>query len=60
MYRSKLDPEKDLKGATPETLALALLRPRKGGQAVVGGKVAEKQVATDKADNHRPHLRKRI
>ena len=23
-----LDPERDLKGATPETLALALLRPR--------------------------------
>ena len=25
-----LDPERDLKGATPETLARALLRPRQG------------------------------
>lgn len=47
MYRSKLDPEKDLKGATPETLALALLRPRQGRKAVVGGEVTER--------NHRPH-----
>ena len=27
MYRSKLDPEKDPAGATPETLTLVLLQP---------------------------------
>lgn len=31
MYRSKLDPEKDPAGATPVTLALALLQPRQHG-----------------------------
>ena len=36
--KSMLDPERDLKGATPEELALALLRPRKRRKAVVTDK----------------------
>ena len=36
-YRPKLNPDVDLKGATPETLARALrLRPRPGAKPVVG------------------------
>ena len=60
MYRSELDPEKNLKGATPETLVLALLRPRKGWKAVVSGEVPQEQVTSDKSGNRRQHLRKRI
>ena len=33
-----LDPKRDLKGATPEKLAMALLRPRKRGKPVVPDK----------------------
>ena len=41
-YRPKLNPDVDLKGATPETLALALklpLRPRARRKPVVGDQV---------------------
>ena len=63
-YRPKLDPKVDLAGATPETLARALLRrveplrPRPRGKPVVSDKVAVKKVATDKPRNSVPHLRK--
>ena len=54
----------DLKGATPEKLARALLRqphlrPRTGGKPVVGDQVSIEKVATDEAGNRVPHLRKR-
>ena len=62
-YRPKLDPKVDLAGTTPETLARALLRnplrPSPGGKAVVSDEVTVKKVATDKASNRIPHLRKR-
>ena len=63
--RPMLDPERDLKGATPETLARALfrrvepLRPRAARQPVVSDQVAVEEVATDKPRNSVPHLRKR-
>ena len=63
--RPMLDPKRDLAGATPETLARALLRrveplrPRAAGKPVVGDEVAVEKVATDKASNRVPHLRKR-
>ena len=44
-----LDPKKHLKGATPEKLARALLRPRHRTQSVIGDKVNTKKVATDKS-----------
>ena len=53
-----LDPEKDLKGATPETLARALL-PRTGVKPVVRDQISAKQVATDKG-NRISHLKKRV
>ena len=63
-YRSKLDPKVDLAGATPETLARALLKqpdlgPRPAGKAVVGDEVAVEEVATDKPGHRAPHLRER-
>ena len=45
-YKPKLDPARDLAGATPESLAGALfrrvepLRPRPGGKPVVGDEAA--------------------
>ncbi len=46
-----LDPERDLKGATPESLARALLRnplrPRPGVTTVTGDEVAVEKVTTD-------------
>ena len=62
--RPMLDPKRDLAGATPETLARALLKqpnlgPRPTGKAVVRDKVAVKKVATDQPSNSVPHLRKR-
>ena len=47
--RAMLNPERDLKGATPETLARALLRPRPSRKAVVRDQVTKKQV-TDKVE----------
>ena len=58
-----LDPQRDLKGATPETLARALfrrvvpLRPRAARKAVVGDQVAVKQVAPDQPSDGITHLR---
>ena len=39
-----LNPETDLKGATPETLAMALLRPSQGGKTVVGNRVTTRRL----------------
>ena len=62
-YRPKLDPKVDLAGATPETLAAALLRnplrPRARRKAVVGGQVAVEKVPADEPGDGVPHLRKR-
>lgn len=59
-YRPKLDPKVDLKGATPETLARALLRNRKlsprVGKPVAGDQVAVEEVPADHAGNCIPHL----
>ena len=59
-----IDPKRDLKGATPEKLARALLKqpdlgPRPAGKAVVRDKVAVKKVATDQPSDSVPHLHKR-
>ena len=63
-YRPKLDPKVDLKGATPETLARALLRnrnlrPSAGRKPVIGDQVAVEKGPADKPSNRVPHLRKR-
>ena len=62
--RPVLDPERDLKGATPETLARALLRnrnlrPRPGGKPIVGDQVAVEKIAPDQSGHRVSHLRKR-
>ena len=60
-----LDPDRDLKGATPEKLARALLRrveslrPRTGSKAVGRDKVAAKKVPANKPRNGVSHLDKR-
>ena len=58
-----LDPARDLAGATPETLARALLRnrlrPGSARKPVVGDEVAVEEVPPDKPGNRVPHLRKR-
>ena len=57
--RPMLDPRTDLKGATPEKLARALLRPllpRPGSKAVVGNQVAVEKAAADQAGDRVPHL----
>ena len=60
-----LDPERDLKGATPETLARALfrrtepLRPSRRTKPVVSNKVTVKKPVADKPSNGVPHLSKR-
>lgn len=55
-----IDPKRDLKGATPELLAKALLRnsllPGIVVKPVAGGKVPAKKVATDHAGNRVTHL----
>lgn len=56
--KAMIHPEKDLAGATPETLALALLRAGKVRKPVVGDKVAKQKVTPDKSGNRGPHLRK--
>ena len=62
-YRPKLDPKVDLAGATPETLARALLRnrlrPRPAGKPVVGDRVAVGETPTDRPGDGIPHPRKR-
>ena len=60
-----LDPKRDLKGATHEKLARALLRPlgprtpRARRKAVVGREGAVEQAAPDELGYGIPHLRKR-
>ena len=57
-----LDPERDLKGATPETLARALfrrvepLRPRPAGKPVVRDEVAVEEVPAHEAGDGITHL----
>ena len=61
-YRPKLDPEVDLAGATPETLARALLRravplrPSARRKPVVRDQVAVEEVPADEAGDGIPHL----
>ena len=67
MTRGKpvLDPERDLKGATPEALVRALFRrvkplgPAGRGKPVVGDQVAVEEPAADEPGDGIPHLRKR-
>ncbi|MYB35451.1 MAG: hypothetical protein F4X92_10130 [Gammaproteobacteria bacterium] len=59
-YKRKLDPKVDLAGATPETLARALLRPRHGGKPVARNKAISHEVVADKSGDSVPHLRKGI
>ena len=61
-----LDPKRDLKGATPETLARALFRrveplrpPRPRRKPVVRGESAVPQVSPYEPEDGVPHLRKR-
>lgn len=56
-----LVPERDLKGATPETLARALLRnenlcPRRVVKSVVRDQVTIEEIATDESGDGVPHL----
>ena len=59
-----IDPDVDLKGATPETLARALLRngnlPRRVGKPVARDEIAQKEVAADKTGDGVPHLVERV
>ena len=63
MRKPMLDPKRDLAGATPETLARALLRPAEGlrpgrrGKPVVGDEIAVEEVTTDQSGDGVPHLR---
>ena len=55
-----LDPQRDLKGATPEKLARALLRPlrpRPARKSVVRDQVPVQKVAADQPGDRVPHLR---
>ena len=59
-----IDPKKDLKGATPELLAKALLKnsllPRRVVKPVAGGKVSVKKVPADHSGDSGSHLVKGI
>lgn len=59
-----IDPKKDLKGATPELLAKALLKntllPTRVVKPVAGGKFSVKKVATDHSSDSASHLVKGI
>ena len=58
-----IDPKRDLKGATPETLPRALLkplrRPRARTETVLSYKIPIQKVPADKPSGRTPHLRKR-
>ena len=60
----RIDPKVDLAGATPETLAAALLRnrllPRGVGKPVVGDEIAPEKPLADKPGNRVAHLRTRV
>lgn len=51
-----LIPKRDLKGATPETLARALMFPRRARKPVVGNKATVEKPSADKPGNRVPHL----
>ena len=59
-YRPKLDPKVDLKGATPEKLARALLRnrnlPARVAQPVSSDQVEVEEVPADQAGDGIAHL----
>ena len=61
-YRQKLDPKRDLAGATPESLVQALfrrvepLRPSGGGKPVVGDQAPVGEGAPHEAEDDLPHL----
>ena len=62
-YQRKLDPKRNLKGATPESLARALLkapyRPlsaRRAGEPVVADEVAVEEPTTDHPGDGVAHL----
>ena len=58
-YRPKLDPNVDLAGATPETLARALfrpLRPRAEEESAVGGEPPVGENVADEPDDRIAHL----
>ena len=59
MGKAMLDPARDLKGATPESLARALfrpLRPRARAEAVVHDEVPVEQPVTGEAGDGIEHL----
>lgn len=59
-WKPMLDPERDLKGATPTTLARALLRnknlPAGVRKPVVGDEIAVEKVSADKPSDRVAHL----
>ena len=61
-YLRKLDPKRDLAGATPETLAHALfrrvepLRPRAGGEPVVGDEPPVAELSPHEPGDESTHL----
>ena len=62
--RPMLDPKRDLAGATPASLARALLRnrllpPGHGGKPVVRDEVAAEKVSADQPGKRVPHLGER-
>ena len=62
MRKPMLDPKRDLAGATPETLARALLRrteplrPRPGGEPVVGDEAPVRESAAHEPEDGAGHL----
>lgn len=66
-YRPKLNPDVDLKGATPEALARALMRPthphsraRAEARTVVGDQVGAAEPAPDRAGDDMARMRKGV
>ncbi len=60
MPKATIKRDRDLKGATPETLARALLRPGQRRKPVVSDKVSVEKVATNKSGNSKTHLKKGV
>ena len=62
MRQPMLDPARDLAGATPETLTRAMfrrvepLRPRPGGESVVGDELTVAEVADHEPSDEFAHL----
>jgi len=55
-YQPKLHRDRDLKGATPETLARALLRPRNSAELTGRRKVSAKKVTPNHTSGSVQHL----